>query len=413
MMGNKQSQSADERAAVAARYPPLRRLLAQCAADDPTGPGRKHAGRKHAGRNARRVRDKIAPKLARALAACEAAGARILAPHTGDARRGRHVRFVCVSDTHGHHRRVALPDGDVLVHCGDVVGNYGDDCDLAGQWRDFVRWLHDQSARYARIVFIAGNHDTLLDFERYDTPASRAAAATLAAAPAAAQQAGGNADGVLRLPPNVVYLCNSGTSYRGLRLWGCPATPSREECYNKRYYSDAFETYAADRRKLYAAVPEGVDVLLTHAPAAGTGLSQLCVGDDLLAKRLRAMAAPPRFHVCGHDHDYLGFALGGKKKGKHNAAKKAPAKQKARPWVKGADGEWIAAGAPSSPPPVASGMIVGGAATPPPAAVTDAADDSSSSPTTVHVNAAQLTVVRAYPSGGGCALVFDVPVPAE
>jgi predicted phosphodiesterase len=31
------------------------------------------------------------------------------------------MRVVCVSDTHGYHRRTDVPDGDVLVHAGDVT----------------------------------------------------------------------------------------------------------------------------------------------------------------------------------------------------------------------------------------------------------------------------------------------------
>jgi hypothetical protein len=31
------------------------------------------------------------------------------------------LRVVCVSDTHGKHRGVPLPKGDILVHCGDFT----------------------------------------------------------------------------------------------------------------------------------------------------------------------------------------------------------------------------------------------------------------------------------------------------
>lgn len=33
----------------------------------------------------------------------------------------RRTRFVCVSDT--HNRNVGLPDGDVLIHAGDITNN--------------------------------------------------------------------------------------------------------------------------------------------------------------------------------------------------------------------------------------------------------------------------------------------------
>jgi hypothetical protein len=39
-------------------------------------------------------------------------------------KKGRQ-RFVCVSDTHGLHRGLAIPPGDVLVHCGDFSSTGG------------------------------------------------------------------------------------------------------------------------------------------------------------------------------------------------------------------------------------------------------------------------------------------------
>ena len=33
------------------------------------------------------------------------------------------LRVVVISDTHGMHRKVNVPDGDVLVHCGDFCGH--------------------------------------------------------------------------------------------------------------------------------------------------------------------------------------------------------------------------------------------------------------------------------------------------
>ena len=28
---------------------------------------------------------------------------------------------MCISDTHGLHRGVAVPRGDILIHCGDIT----------------------------------------------------------------------------------------------------------------------------------------------------------------------------------------------------------------------------------------------------------------------------------------------------
>jgi len=39
--------------------------------------------------------------------------------------RARDLRIVCLADTHGFHDRLAVPDGDILVHAGDVTARGG------------------------------------------------------------------------------------------------------------------------------------------------------------------------------------------------------------------------------------------------------------------------------------------------
>lgn len=64
------------------------------------------------------------------------------------------VRVVCVSDT--HNTRPDLPPGDILIHAGDLTENGSFDEVQAG-----VTWLSSQPHTYK--VFVAGNHDVLLD----------------------------------------------------------------------------------------------------------------------------------------------------------------------------------------------------------------------------------------------------------
>ncbi|KAJ9644129.1 hypothetical protein H2199_003997 [Coniosporium tulheliwenetii] len=67
------------------------------------------------------------------------------------------VTVVCVSDTHG--TRPTLPDGDVLLHAGDLCNTRE-----RGSWSSVqaqLNWLHKQPHRYK--VVIAGNHDLILD----------------------------------------------------------------------------------------------------------------------------------------------------------------------------------------------------------------------------------------------------------
>ena len=77
-----------------------------------------------------------------------------------------HIRIVAVSDTHGKHRFLPIPncDCDVLVHCGDVLQRYGYAGDLGGglpALYDFRSWL--RSVPVPTKLFCGGNHDVLLE----------------------------------------------------------------------------------------------------------------------------------------------------------------------------------------------------------------------------------------------------------
>jgi hypothetical protein len=55
---------------------------------------------------------------------------------------------VHISDTHNFHNYIALPhDGDLLLHTGDMVGNYNAnyEIDVVSQFKDFLDWIlaHD------------------------------------------------------------------------------------------------------------------------------------------------------------------------------------------------------------------------------------------------------------------------------
>lgn len=77
-------------------------------------------------------------------------------------RRGRGpIRVVCVSDTHNlvpgpGGRSGAIPDGDLLIHCGDLTMG-GTPAEIQRQ----VDWLRGLGHRWK--VVVGGNHDSWLD----------------------------------------------------------------------------------------------------------------------------------------------------------------------------------------------------------------------------------------------------------
>ena len=64
-------------------------------------------------------------------------------------------RIVCISDTHGLHRKVAVPGGDLLIHAGDFMRTGTSLEEIA----DFNGWLGEQP--HPHKIVVAGNHDLL------------------------------------------------------------------------------------------------------------------------------------------------------------------------------------------------------------------------------------------------------------
>lgn len=66
------------------------------------------------------------------------------------------MKIVQISDTHGKHRLLKnLPEGDVLIHCGDLTENGTEEEVL-----DFINWL--ERLPYRHKIFVTGNHDLCL-----------------------------------------------------------------------------------------------------------------------------------------------------------------------------------------------------------------------------------------------------------
>src|SRR5690242_1532048 len=64
------------------------------------------------------------------------------------------IKIVCISDT--HTQTPTVPDGDILIHAGDLT-NRGTFAELQAR----LDWLN--SLPHAHKLVVAGNHDLLLD----------------------------------------------------------------------------------------------------------------------------------------------------------------------------------------------------------------------------------------------------------
>lgn len=175
------------------------------------------------------------------------------------------MKIILISDTHGAHNMLRIPEGDILIHAGDFTGMGKEE-----EIRSFGGWLAGLTHKHK--IVIAGNHD--VSFQR--TPDS------------AREWLGDSCN----------YLLNEGIEVEGLKIWGSPVQP----LFSNGVW--AFEMNQEGRKELWAKIPSGLDVLITHGPPRGildkvfTGVP---VGCEELNKRVREVK--PKVHVFGHIHE--------------------------------------------------------------------------------------------------------------
>jgi Icc-related predicted phosphoesterase len=178
------------------------------------------------------------------------------------------MRLVLISDT--HEDKPELPDGDVLIHCGDILG-WGDQFEFI----DFINWFKAQPHKHK--IVIAGNHDILLD-----DPATKVWAKSLL------EKAG------------ITYLQNTHTEIEGKVFYGSPWTPKFGEWV---FMLPRFLMHA-----VYYNVPDKVDVLITHGPPAGILDKTLYNGNVGCEATLEVvLRLKPKVHAFGHIHEAKGI----------------------------------------------------------------------------------------------------------
>ena len=179
------------------------------------------------------------------------------------------LRLVVLSDTHGRHRDIPVPDGDLLLHAGDFTRR-GEERELAA----FGDWLAQQP--HAIKLLVPGNHDFLCQSDP---------------------------DRARELLAGAELLLGTDARFAGLSVWGSPWQP---------WFKDwAFNLPRGPiLAEHWATAPADLDVLITHTPPAGV-LDRTWRGEAVGCADLTA-ALPrirPRLHVFGHIHEARGRAV--------------------------------------------------------------------------------------------------------
>ncbi len=200
------------------------------------------------------------------------------------------MRLVCISDTHALEQGVKIPDGDVLVHAGDLT-NIGNVRDVV----QFNAWLG--TLPHPKKFVIAGNHDYCFEpdsLRRALMSDGRNLSYRANTGLLPGQQAS-------ELLTHGTYLFDSGCDYRGIKFWGSPWQPW---FYDWAFNLSRGEEMAAVWRK----IPDDTDVLITHGPPyriLDRTVRGEFVGCEALLERIEALKSL-KVHIFGHIHESYG-----------------------------------------------------------------------------------------------------------
>ena len=186
------------------------------------------------------------------------------------------MRLVFLSDTHGLHHKMKhpVPDGDVLIHCGDGM-NTGNITEL----NDFARWLNNFPHEHK--IYIPGNHDHFFEENLILSKEIMNSHESI----------------------KVNVLVDEELTIDGLKFYGSPWT--------KQFYTWAYMKKEPQLKDIWAAIPNDTDILITHGPPQSVldinDEGQRCGSKGL---RDRVWEVRPLIHAFGHIHEAYGIMDG-------------------------------------------------------------------------------------------------------
>jgi len=177
------------------------------------------------------------------------------------------MRVVAISDTHGLHDYVKVPEGDLLIHAGDCTGH-----GTLTEIKAFNHWLGKLPHKHK--VIIAGNHD--FDFQVKPELARK-------------------------LITNAIYLQDQQCIIEDFCIYGSPWQPE--------FHNWAFNVPRGPSiRKIWGKIPNEVDILVTHGPPNGildvNREGESCGCEELSLHIWNHIS--PLAHVFGHIHEGYG-----------------------------------------------------------------------------------------------------------
>eukprot|EP00434_Breviolum_minutum_P012170 symbB.v1.2.010731.t1/scaffold682.1/size173065/8 len=186
------------------------------------------------------------------------------------------------------HRKLELPSGDVLIHCGDFTND-----GTLKECRDFCSWV--STLPFPHKLLVCGNHDLPCDKQWYlenwkdwhdEYQSSEEMYDMLHSA-------------------GFQVLDGSACTIAGVKFYGSPLQPRLPKPRPPMAFG---RRRGKELKEEWAKIPVDVDVLITHTPPANildiSPYNGKSIGCEELSLALRRAA--PLVHVFGHVHGSYG-----------------------------------------------------------------------------------------------------------
>jgi Icc-related predicted phosphoesterase len=181
------------------------------------------------------------------------------------------MKMVALSDTHGNHRSVDIPEGDIIIHCGDFTrkSNYQ-------EVMDFIQWYSE--LKFSHKILVAGNHDRFIEKRKQE---------------------------FLEIinGKDIIYLENQSVQLEGYKLFGSPYTPIFGGIGAFTYPNEE------EAREIWDIIPDGSDIIITHGPPMGfrdySKTENKNTGCAVLLEQI--LKIKPAYHIFGHLHESYGI----------------------------------------------------------------------------------------------------------
>jgi Icc-related predicted phosphoesterase len=181
------------------------------------------------------------------------------------------MKIVALSDTHGNHLSVDIPEGDIIIHCGDFTrkSNYQ-------EVMDFIQWYSE--LRFSHKILVAGNHDRFIEKRKQEF----------------LEILNGR---------NIIYLENQSVQVDAYKLFGSP--------YTRIFGGIGSFTYSNEdeAREIWDIIPNGSDIIITHGPPEGfrdySKTENKNTGCAVLLEHI--LKIKPAYHIFGHLHESYGI----------------------------------------------------------------------------------------------------------